>query len=177
MAKVTLLFSFFAKFAHHVVAFSRFKNSVSNTHKQSSIPTAVALFAFPSLFSSIHPFIQHSLVCSTCTHPLNHSALMCTPSRAFQAVHERVCVRAYTGLTRVPAVQPVVHQAGAGAPGRSCCGVHAQPQCGAPRPHLQQLAGHRQVGSQGTCSIKSPSESALCSVKRLLLWHNAPVHT
>lgn len=147
--------------------------------KHSLIHVASALFFCSIIYSFIHSFIDPSIH-SAVVHTLHlHSFIQsfCTHVCTKQSLPSRVCVCVRTGLTRVPAVQPVVHQAGAGAPGRSCRGVHAQPQRGAPRPHLQQSAGHRQVGSQGTCSTKSSSESALCIVRCLLLCDDASLHT
>ena len=57
-------------------------------------------------------------------------------------VLDLICTYVCAGVTRVPALQSVVHQAGAGTPGSSGSRVHAQPQCCAQGPHLQQPAGH-----------------------------------
>ena len=54
----------------------------------------------------------------------------------------KVVAAVFAGISRLQAVPSVADQVGAGAPGGGCGRVHAQPQCGAPRPHLQQPARH-----------------------------------
>ena len=137
----------------------------------SSVPSFIHSFIHPFIHRSIHPFIQQSSILCTCTHSFNHSALMCAPSRAFQAVYVCVCGQASPGFrlyNQWSIRLELAHQAAAAVEFMHSHNV----------VHRDLTSNNLLVtGSQGTCSTKSSSESALCIVKCLLLCDDASLHT